>query len=271
MSQTSPIRLRRHVLGSVLVLAIATTAHADPIDLEGPLQQNVCGAYTGGALASTCNFTADAGGTPTSARTDFVDEWDSLGYDGLTLALHELFHAIGFTANYDNFADNLYATPGAGANGIPDGSRVYSTDGTVGGILMTLTPSDLATHADPDATGAAPWPATGYDQSDDLMQPFLPLNTVRLPSDALWAVLDDAFGWGTTGITIFIHNLGGSHSDADLELLAAAAGIITDHYGSFGNSPTFDWYVAEVAPEPSLLILISLGGLATLRARRRRA
>lgn len=176
------IARRLYCIASVALAAIFLphTGYAGPVgDPEGPLQPNVCGAG-GNVLGSTCLFAANAASSvPTSARTDFMDDWDSSGWDGLTLAEHELFHAIGFTVNYAAFAAKVYSTPGAGTGGIPAGSRVYSTNGTVGGILMVLGPASDGTHSDPNATGAAPWPATWQNQANDIMQATLPKGVVR--------------------------------------------------------------------------------------------
>src|SRR5215471_13609179 len=79
-------------LGISMATALAATMQAAVI--ENPVIANICGAYNG-ALASTCQFNTgnvNRTGDPVSARTDFVEEWDSIGYDGLTLATHELFH-----------------------------------------------------------------------------------------------------------------------------------------------------------------------------------
>ena len=239
-------------LAPFLALALGGTAYSAAI--ENPPVQSICGLDpTDGDLGSTCRFmTANANGTgvPISARTDFIENWDAQ-VDGLTLATHELFHAIGFTVNYADFAAKLIATPGAGANGIPAGSRSYSTNGLAGGILLTLTASNQGTHADPNTTGAAPWPATGYNQANDVMQPEQPGNAVRTLSNTDFNVLANAFGWNNTGIKFVINNIGGTLDDTDINLIANAAAAITAHYGTFANSPTFTWDVAEAVPEPA--------------------
>ena len=134
---------------------------------------------------------------------------------------------------------------------------------------MTLTPSGEGTHADPAATGAAPWPATGYNQANDIMQPTQPLATVRMLSATDFAVLNNAFNWGVTGIKIQIVNLGGTLDDTDLNIVANAAAAITAQYGSFGTSPTFTWDVAEVTPEPGTWALLAGGVIVFVAVRRR--
>lgn len=266
-------------LSSSLALALAAVllvnvGYATPIlDPEGPLQHNVCGAG-GDALASACMFTANvASGIPMSARTDFIEDWDSIGYDGLTLAEHELFHAIGFTVNYPLFDAKIYVTPGAGSDGIPAGSRVYSSDGTVGGILMVLGPASDGTHSDPNATGAAPWPDTGYDQADDIMQATLAKGIVRSLNGWDAAILDDAFGYGVTGLNINVINLGNSMSQLDMDIINQAVLATEDLFGPADtNSPVFTWTVAEV-PEPATfqLVMISLVLMWTVSRRRSHA
>lgn len=264
------------LISAVIIALFVSTATAAP--LENPPVPGVCG-WDVGTLASTCLFTGNigaVGGRPVSARTDFMEDWDTRGWDGLTLATHELFHAIGFTVAYTNFDNHVFVTPGAGGGGIPAGSRVYSTNGTVGGIRMTLTPSGDGTHADPNATGAAPWPATGYNQANDIMQPLLPQGVARTLSNNNFNVLDDAFGWATTGITINVINIAGTHSDVDLSIIAAAVAAIEGHYNTAGNvegRPVFTWSVAEVVPEPGTWAMTA-GTLAVVIAasrRRRRA
>jgi hypothetical protein len=259
-----------------LIFAFAATylvnvGHATPIlNPEGPLQRNVCGAG-GEALASTCLFTANAASDiPMSARTDFIEDWDSIGYDGLTLAEHELFHAIGFTVKYPVFDAKIYVTPGAGSGGIPAGSRVYSSDGTVGGILMVLGPASDGTHSDPNATGTAPWPATGYDQTDEIMQSTLAQGVIRSLNGWDAAVLDDAFGYGVTGLNIGVINLGNSMSQLDMGILNQAVHVTEDLFGPVdANSPIFTWTVAE-ASEPATfpLVMISLVLMWTVSRRR---
>src|SRR5215831_12607314 len=85
------------------VLTLSTPAFGAQV--ENPLANSVC-TVGGPILASTCLFSTgnnDLTGRPISARTDFIEDWDTMGFDGLTLATHELFHAIGFTINYADF------------------------------------------------------------------------------------------------------------------------------------------------------------------------
>lgn len=260
----------KELLKPLLAATFVAAVFGAPV--ENPPVPAVCGPVN---LASTCLFTAN-GGTPVSARTDFIDDWDTQGYNGLTIATHELFHAIGFTVNYGNFANRIIATPGAGANGIPAGSRSYSTNGAANGILLGLTPAGSGTHADPGATGAAPWPATGYNQSNDIMQPDLPLGTARTLSAVDFNVLNNAFGWGTSGIAITVINVNGTHDDTDMAIIMAAVAAIEGHYNNAGNvvgRPTFTWSVAETVPEPGTwgLMIGALLVIIELRRRRRAA
>jgi hypothetical protein len=253
-------------------LLFSQPAFAGPIpanEVEGPLQKNVC--HVGGTeLAVTCLFKANADGIPMSARTDFVEDWDTIGYDGLTLAEHELFHAIGFTIAYAKFAPKLIATPGAGTGPIPAGSRSYSTNGAANGIKMVLTPAADATHSDPKATGAAPWPATGYDQKDDIMSPEQGKGVVQSLNANDAAILNDAYGYGASGIKINVINLGNSHSKVDMDIINKAVTAATELFGAVKDtSPVFTWTVAEV-PEPTSVALLMVGFTAFGIAVRRR-
>ena len=211
-------------------------------------------------LAVTYDFTGAGGGTAgkaVSATTDFIDgAWNDAGVDQTEVATHELLHAIGFTIAYDNFSANVFDTPGAGANGIPAGSRVYSTDGTVGGILMVLTSASLGTHADPNATGAAPWPATGVNQANDIMQPFLPGGTTVGASDI--AVLNHAMGWAASGIKVNVVGLQ-LFTAAEQAAIAAAVNAVETAFGVAAVS-NFTWTLNKVPiPGAVWLFMSSLG------------
>ena len=240
---------------------------------EKPPVAAVC--LTAGQTAATCNFTANKAGLPVSARTDFPDDFDlaANNADPLNTAEHELFHAIGFTVAYTNFANRLIATPGAGAGGIPAGSRSFSTNGAANGILMVITPVALTTHADPGATGAAPWPATGYNQANDIMQPNQVVGSRLNANDA--AVLDSAFGWIASGIQINVVNVGGTLDAADLMIINNAVAAVNAFYPVRKNAPVFTWSVAEVvlkggAPEPATWVTMLVGiGLVGGALRRR--
>jgi hypothetical protein len=239
-------------------------------EVENPPVPPVCGAQDP-VLASTCLFMMNGAGLPTSARTDFQENWDEQGYVPLTLAEHELLHAIGFAAvAYPRFANMLIATPGAGANGIPAGSRSFSSNGMASGIVMTLTPD--GNHADPAATGMAPWPATGYNEANDIMQPTLGMGVQRSISAQDARVLDLAFGWQGSGIQIALNNIGGSMSSNDIAILSTAIRDVNQFFPANANSPIFTWSVAEVTPEPAAIGLAACGLLvlfvALLRSRR---
>jgi len=250
--------------GAMLAFAAAPVAAQ-----ENPPVPSVC-KLGKGANASTCQFTADKNGIPVFARTEFPEDFDDTNPDTLNTAEHELFHAIGFAAIYARFAGKLIPTPGAGANGIPAGSRSYSTNGQANGILMGLVPAADGTHSDPDATGAAPWPATGYDQSNDIMQPSQVVGNRLNAMDA--AVLDDAFGWGTSGIRINLINIGGTLDATDLRFLTDAIAAVNAFYPAKDGSPVFTWGVAEVrlVPEATTWTTMVIGfGLAGVAMRRR--
>jgi len=249
---------------SATLALFATPAHAQ----ENPPVASVCG-LGGGATASTCMFTANAQGLPVSARTDWPEDFDTANPDPLNTAEHELFHAIGFTVGYALFAAHVIATPGAGANGIPAGSRSYSTNGAANGIIMVLGAAAGGTHADPAATGAAPWPATGYNQNNDIMQPNQVVGNRLNANDA--AVLNNAFGWGRTGIRINVVNVGGTLDAADMRIMNNAVAAVNGFWPAQQNSPVFTWSVAEVSvPEPGTWIMMLVGtGLTGVMLRRR--
>lgn len=223
-------------------------------------------------LAVTYNFTGSGGGgagTPIAATTDFINGlWNpNVGGDKLATATHELTHGIGFAVAYNNLNAKLYGTPGAGAGPIPAGSRVYSTDGTVGGILMVLTPSSQGTHADPNATGAAPWPATGVNQANDIMQPTLVIGSTLGAQDA--AVLNDAFGWAAGGginVTLNIQNPW-KFTAAELAAFNGAKAAVEALFGQ-AAAPNFTWTINQI-PEPRTFLLVATG-LGLLAAVRRR-
>lgn len=240
--------------GAMLVL-LAAPATAVPVDPENPPVRSICDLGAGDT-AATCMFKPSMAGLPMSARTEFPEDFDASNPDPLNTAEHELFHAIGFAVAYPRFDAKLIATPGAGAMGIPAGSRSYSTNKMANGILMVLVPDD-GTHTDPAATGAAPWPATGYNQAKDIMQPTQVKDTRLNANDA--AVLNDAFGWTASGIKINIVNVGGTLDATDLAIINNAVAAVNAFYPVKMNSPVFTWSVAEV-PEPSSLFLL-VGGM----------
>lgn len=271
---TSPTRLSP---AGALTLACAAAMLALPAAparaQEHPPIASICGLGPH-ASATTCQYTANEKGLPISARTEFPDDFDQTNADPLNTAEHELFHAIGFSTAYAKFAGKLIPTPGAGSNGIPAGSRSYSKDGTAGGILMTLVPAAGGAHSDPDADGMAPWPATGYDQGSDIMQPGQVVGSRLNDHDA--AVLNDVFGWGKSGIHIDIVNVLDTLDGADLALLSSAAAALQAFYPNNADSPIFTWYVAEVTPGPEPatwgMMLCGFGLVGgTMRARRQRA
>ena len=262
---------RKLGLACAVALLALPVAPAQAQQKENPPVPSVC-KLTAGQTASTCLFTANAAGLPVFARTEFPDEFDVTNPDPLNTAEHELFHAIGFTTAYARFGAKLIPTPGAGAGGIPAGSRSYSNNGKAGGILMTLVPAADGTHADPGATGAAPWPATGYDQANDIMQPNQVVGNRLNALDAI--ILDDAFGWGTSGIQINIINVGGTLDATDLKFLTDAIAAVNAFYPSKKDSPVFTWAVAEVGlvPEAGTWVTMVIGfGLAGAALRRRAA
>lgn len=254
---TGALPLSRGVLGCAVAAAMLALPASIATAQENPPVPSVCGLAAGNTSA-TCLFTANAAGLPVSARTEWPDNFDAAGNnpDPLNTAEHELFHGIGFTVNYNLFAAKLIPTPGAGANGVPAGSRSYSNNGAANGILMVLTPAAQGTHADPGATGAAPWPATGYNQNNDLMQPNQVVGSRLNANDA--AVLDNAFGWVASGIKINVVNVGGTLDAADMQIMNNAVGAVNTFYPVKAASPVFTWSVAEV-PEPATWVMMALG------------
>ncbi|HYL93916.1 MAG TPA: PEP-CTERM sorting domain-containing protein [Alphaproteobacteria bacterium] len=214
-------------------------------------------------------------GQPVSANTDFYEGvWDVPSGDMLNTATHELLHAIGFASLYNNWLADVYNTPGRGANGIPANSAVFSTDGTVGGILLVLVGNDSnanMSHADPNATGAGFWPATGYNQTNDIMQPNLKLGAVVSAADK--NALNAAFSWSTVGLRIAVnYNNFPTDTPAEVAEKNAVDQAVTDIQNLFGNipqNPDFTWTVTEV-PEPASCALLGLGLMLAL-ARFRRA
>jgi hypothetical protein len=258
------------VAGAAAMLA-SPTAPARAQAMENPPVPSVCDLGAG-ENASTCMFMANAMGLPVSARTDFPDDFDLAANnpDPLRTAEHELFHGIGFTTAYQRFRQRLIPTPGAGMNGIPAGSRSYSTNGMANGIIFVLTPAAMGTHADPAATGAAPWPATGYNENRDVMSPNQIVGTRLNANDA--AVLNNAFGWGAAGIRINIVNVGGTLDATDLAILNNAVAAVNAFWPAQAGSPVFTWSVAEVTlvPEPATWATMLLGmGVVGAVVRRR--
>jgi len=271
-SSSKPQAMFGGALGSVLAVVMLALPAAPATAQENPPVASLCGLGAGNT-AVTCLFTATPAGLPISARTEFPDNFDALANnpDPLNTAEHELFHAIGFAAAYNLFAARLIATPGAGANGIPAGSRSYSTNGAANGILLVLTPQAQGTHADPAANGAAPWPVTGYNQNNDIMQPSQVVGNRLNASDA--AVLNNAFGWAATGIQINVVNVGGTLDAADMQIMNNAVAAVNAFWPAVGKSPVFTWSVAEV-PEPATwtFMLIGIASLgASIRRRTQRA
>lgn len=133
---------------------------------------------------------------------------------------------------------------------------------------MVLTPSGVGTHADENATGANPWPATGYNQANDLMQAYLAMGVSLTISAVDAAILDDAFGWLTSGISITAVNVGGTMSQTDMAIINNAIAAVNAFFPVKHNSPTFTWSVAEV-PEPGSLWLFIVAGMIILFFRKR--
>jgi hypothetical protein len=231
----------------VPLLVFAFVGAAQSAAIENPLIASVCGLDpTDGDLASTCLFTANAAGIPISAYTDFIEDWDTIGYSGLTLATHELFHAIGFTTNYANFANNVNPGPPR----------------TIGNL--TLTAANQGTHVDPTVAG----------QANDIMQPGLPLNTVRTLNANDFGALNLAFGYANTGINITVVNVAGTLDDTDIAIVNAAVAAVENQYNVAGqnNRANFIWSVAEAAPEPGTWVfMIGGGALFAVVSRRRLA
>lgn len=261
-------------------LLFSQVGFAGPIlvnSVEGPPQGNLCRAH-GEIHAATCEAKVGRGGIPVSGLTDFVEDWDSLGESNLYTAVHELFHAIGFSGRFDNFAQKLIATPGSGSNGIPLHSWSYSTNGKASGIKLVVAPygDDPSAngardqiHADANATGTGPWPETGYNQRNDIMSSIYVEKNQEISSNDI-DVLDDAYHYKTSGIKINVINLKNSLDQADMDIINQAVDVTTGLFGgSKDNSPVITWTVAEV-PEPTSVALLVAGLTALWGAGRHR-
>jgi len=159
-----------------------------------------------GVAASTDEIQMDAGGFPQHARITINDEpspffpwfvdptpsaneefapgrtedsWVALpgsaaagGYDLLTVAEHELTHALGFSILFPLFAAHVQIGQ--------DSLRYYEGNG----ISVPLTPAFLGTHIEESLFGP------------DLMNSVLQPGQRFAPSYYDLAILDDAFGYG---------------------------------------------------------------------------
>ena len=92
-------------------------------------------------------------------------------YDGLSIFLHELGHALGFSNWYDSFAAHL-VTQG-------DGSRLYED----GALSVGITPESQGTHM------------ADANYPNDLMNAGLPAGVRRPISQIDLAILSDAYGY----------------------------------------------------------------------------
>jgi hypothetical protein len=159
-----------------------------------------------GVLASTSQFQMNAAGFPRHALIEISDEsslffpwfidptpsaneefaagrWQdswiappgspAFGqYDLLTVAEHELTHAVGFNEFSPLFAAHVRLEP--------DGIRYYEGNQ----LMVPLTPTFLGTHTEQSLLGP------------DLMNAFFSPNQRFAPSYYDLAILDDAFGYG---------------------------------------------------------------------------
>jgi hypothetical protein len=104
-------------------------------------------------------------------------------YDFYSTALHEIGHAIGFTAQYSRFADKLGAP-------MPESVRQFLF---ANGDFAVLTVADDGTHTKSDQTGL--FKTDEYDQNHDMMNPIARPGERLLPSDFDIAMLVEAFGY----------------------------------------------------------------------------
>jgi Ca2+-binding RTX toxin-like protein len=183
----------------------------DPSNAPHTVNVTITGGSTsgldlgGGILASSGSFTATAAGLPSSSQiridasaggnpagwyidpvpgdnAEFPDlltrhaaEGGPPGQDLYAAVLHELAHAVGFTAGYARFASRLTADPPSGA------TRTYTG---AGGLTARFGPASGGTHLDPAS------------HPDDLMSGAgQPGATRALPSDVDVRLLADAFGY----------------------------------------------------------------------------
>jgi hypothetical protein len=215
----------------------------------------------GTTLAVTSAFTEDGGGQPISALMRFRDQniWfldpnplgcppDAIGAntDMLSVAEHELGHAVGFTRFYTLFAGNIGAA-------MPDGRRPFNCVGTPN-ATATLVPQDQGTHSDP---------AT---HPGDMMVPTIPQNTRRLISQLDMDMLGCTFMYSinnppvanagsnatvectsSSGAMASLNGAGSSDPDGDpLCYLWTAAGIVFDNPFSATPSAAFPFGTTTV-------------------------
>jgi hypothetical protein len=167
------------------------------------------GEYT--ALAVTDNFNSDPdAGCPTSARIRFnsdVLDWywgtsspvPSTQFDAMTVACHEIAHAVGFAVSYERFADNVVSGP----------PRQYDLDCDE---HANLTDAAQGTHTDP---GMYP---------DDIMSPELPAGTRRPMSTTVLKVLRHVNSCGAD-VAMVIDRSGSMGSSGYMDPAKTAAGI----------------------------------------------
>jgi hypothetical protein len=224
---------------------------------------------TAAVIASTSNFVGSGGfdgsgrsqGNPISASTEFESIYFGFSaIDQVTTATHELLHAIGFSDAYTNWNNHV---------GIlnPGNLPVYSSNGQVSGILLVLE-SDFS-HADPSATGAAPFPPTGYNQANDIMQPFIQSGAGDTISSQDELALNTSFAWNTRGLNVQLVNL--DPLDINGQALTDINTAITNLETAFNGSnpapvtPDFVWTVT--APEPASIAGIGISMLLLIRRR----
>lgn len=238
---------RRMVISGLAALVIASCSWF-----------NACQAAT---VAVTSDFTENGSNLPTSASTLFNEPTWSNG-DPLDTAEHELFHAIGFTIAYTNFAAHVQAPIAVGNPNAGDRPFTLNTNGT-GGTLALLTPADDGTHVDP-AAGVV----NGRNQNLSIMQPSL-VNGQRINA---WEaqILNAAFGWDTRNIKINVV-YATTFTAAQKTNITDAVTAVQNIFGSNGTGSVFTWTVSVASvPEPSSIALVGLGSVLIVGANRRR-
>lgn len=198
-------------------------------------------------VAATSNFHETAAKLPDSASTAFYEPLWSNG-DPLNTAEHELFHAIGFTVAYTNFASHVQAAIAAGNPNAGDRPFNSKTDGT-GTTLALLTPASDGTHVDPGAGTV-----NGRNQNLSIMQPNL-VNGQRL---AAWEaqILNSAFAWDTLNIQIKVV-YATAFTNAQKTSITGAVDAVQTLFGSNGTGTVFTWTVS-VVPEPSSYVMMTI-------------
>jgi hypothetical protein len=184
----------------------------------------VAAPASGQEIAATGSFSADSGGTPTSATTTFhLPIWTQ--GDATNTAHHELLHAIGFAVAYNYFQAH-----------VSDTTREFCdtpTDPCT--VLGKLTPANEGTHIDPGAGTV-----NGYDQSQSVMQPTR-VDGLRMDGQEK-SILSSAFSWPSKKIKITV-NYVGSFDSAQQGYIQDAVNAAQQLFGTADDAAAFVWTV----------------------------